>query len=461
MQDAPSHTSAAAYLLFIACLFSTHTSIADEPLIDQLNELIEASFIADRPGGAVIVRKAGHTLVHEAYGMADLELAVPMSTEHRLAVGSITKTFTAAGILSLVEKGKLSLEDDVREILPSLSPGDERITVRQLLNHTSGFPSVLDREDFDILARQYHTVDDLLSLTEGMSLHFSPGAGFRYSDSGYFALGAIIEKISGLTYAEFLKTHVFEPNGLRNTEYGDDKEIIRFRASGYTSEADRLLNATYIDMSVPYAAGAVYSTVEDLANWVDVFRAGRLIGPGLRNEAWTSATLPDGTATGYGLGWEVCEIAGERVFGHGGFIYGFTANLEYFPDAKITIAVMTNQDVGDPEASYLVRRIARLLLTGSAEIQVVELGDSERASFAGVYQYENGDQRQIFERDGGLWSQRNDRAPVRLVPLSSSFLAFPDTEGTYGLEFFRGAGGQPKKVVSRLNCSPTEVAMRR
>jgi CubicO group peptidase (beta-lactamase class C family) len=359
-----------------------------------------------------------------------------------------------------VQEGKLALDDDVREYLPSLSPGEQRMTIEQLLTHTSGLPSAADREDFEAIAKTDLGIEELLALTEGMSMHFPPGTGYRYSDSGYFLLEAVIEQVSGLPYAAFMASQVFEPAGLQHTRYGDGRDILPGRVPGYTRNAQGFIHAPYISMTIPYAAGGIYATVEDLADWIDVLRAGRFIEPELRDRAWSDRSLPDGTRVSYGFGWEVCEIAGERSLGHGGFINGFTANLEHLPDADVTIAVMTNQDTGEPEATYLVRRIARLLLTGEAELQPVALTAVQRAALLGSYRYENGDTRTIFERDGQVLSRRNDSDPVALVPLSAEYLAFPETEGTYGLEFHRNAIGTATRVVTRLNCSPNESAVR-
>lgn len=429
-------------------------------LNERLESLVAHSFQADGPGGVVIVRQHGETLLHQAYGMANLELGVPMTTAHRLAAGSITKPMTAAGILLLVQQGKLGLDDDVRTYLPSVSPGDQAMTIAQLLTHTSGFPSAVDREDFEAITRRHLSLEALLALTNGMEMHFAPGTAYRYSDSGYFLLGAVIESLSGLGYAEFMRTRVFEPAGLSDTLYGDDRQIIPRRASGYSKDETGYINAPYIDMSIPYSAGAIYTTAEDLADWVDALRAGRLFDKELLDRAWTSARLPDGTSTGYGFGWNICEIAGRRAVGHGGFINGFTANLEHLPEPEITIAVLTNQDAGEPEASYLARRIARLLITGGAELHRIRMDEVPGTSLAGTYRYPAGDLRRIFLEDGALWSQRNDREPVKLVPLSETWSAFPDTEGSYGLEFVRDEKGRATSIVTRLNCTPLEVAER-
>jgi D-alanyl-D-alanine carboxypeptidase len=392
--------------------------------------------------------------------MANLELDVPMARDNLLAAGSITKSFTAAAILVLVQRGDLSLDDDVRKYLPDIVAFEAPITIEQLLTHTSGFPNVVDREDFDAISKMELSVSELLSLTNGMPQHFPPGSGYRYSDSGYFLLGAVIESLSGLTYERFVEEQIFGPAGLEHTTYGSERKIIPGRVPGYSKEGDAFINAPHIDMTIPYAAGGVYSTAEDLANWIKVLNGGEFIDPGLLERAWATRTLPDGTAVAYGYGWNICDIAGQRSIGHGGFINGFSASLEYLPVSDITVAVLTNQDAGEPEASYLTRRILRLMLTGNAVLQELQLDASKRNALVGTYRYENGDSRVIFDNDGYLYSRRNDNDPIRLVALSPEFLAFPDTEGTYGLRFTSDSDGAGRIVETRLNCNIQEIARR-
>lgn len=440
----------------VISLASSFIHGSDE-ISEELEELVAASFARQGPGGVVIVRRAGTTILHRAYGMASLELGVAMTTDNRLATGSISKTFTAAAILVLIQRGKLSLDDDVRNYLPDGVAIQEPITIEQLLTHTSGYPNVVDREDFNSIAGMELTPPELLSLTTGMPLHFPPGSSYRYSDSGYFLLGAVIERLSSLPYERFMEEQVFVPAALAQTTYGSEKKILPGRVPGYSKEGDKFINAPYINMTIPYAAGGIYSTAEDLAKWIEVLRGGNFIDPGLLDRAWTEQILADGTGVGYGFGWNICEIAGHRNIGHGGFINGFGASLEYVPDSDITVAVLTNQDAGEPEASYLSRRILRFMLTGNAAIPELQLDASKRNALVGTYRYENGDTRLIFEANGHLFSRRNDNDPIELTAVSTDFLAFPDTQGTFGLKFLRDSDGTARSVETRLNCNFLET----
>ena len=224
---------------------------------DEIDKILSKEFLPHLPGGVVLIAKAGQPIFHRAYGMADLELGLPMKKEHAFKIGSITKQFTAIAILKLVEKGKVNLQSDVRDYYPELPDYGKRITLEQILTHTSGLPTLVDLENFEMLSRQHHSVAELVELTKKEPLRFNPGQGFFYSDTGYILLGGIIERVSGKSYGEFLESEILEPNGLRKTYYGDDSRIIPNRARGYTFHEGQFLNASHIDMSVPHGAGGL------------------------------------------------------------------------------------------------------------------------------------------------------------------------------------------------------------
>jgi D-alanyl-D-alanine carboxypeptidase len=184
---------------------------------DEIDKILSKEFLPHLPGGVVLIAKAGQPIFHRAYGMADLEIGLPMNTEHAFKIGSITKQFTAIAILKLVERGKLDLKSDVRDYYPELPDYGKRITLEQILTHTSGLPSLVDLGTFEMLSRQHHSVVELIELTRTEPLHFNPGQGFFYSDTGYILLGGIIERMSGKSYGEFLESEILEPNGIRRT----------------------------------------------------------------------------------------------------------------------------------------------------------------------------------------------------------------------------------------------------
>lgn len=425
-----------------------------------LDSLAAAAFDPAGPGGVVLVARAGRPLLRAAYGMADLELRVPMRPEHLLGIGSITKQFTAAAILQLVAAGRISLDDDVRDLVPGFDTRGRFITIEQLLTHTSGLPNLVDREDFDTLARQDHTVDELLRLTQGVPLWFEPGQGFRYSDTGYILLGAVIERVSGLPYDEYLEERVLAPLGMSHTRYGHDATIIEGRAKGYSVVDGVIVNAPYLSMTVPHAAGGLFSTVDDLLEWSSALEAGRLIPPDLSRQAWSSRNLPDGTVSGYGFGWKLCTLAGRPTREHGGFINGYLAAAMRLPEDDLDVIVLVNSDADTADAGLLARRLARLALTGDPHPHFISLTADQMAALEGRYRIAPGDVRRIFREDRGLYSQRNDGDPLALVALTPTVLALSGGDGAFRLAFEIGADGRAEAVRTSLRCEPGSTGRR-
>lgn len=421
--------------------------------------VLAPAFQSHRSGGVVLVAKAGDVIFHRAYGLANVELGVPMRIDHVFGTGSITKQFTAIAILQLVEQGALSLEDDARRYVPTLRSNGQPVTIDQLLSHTSGLPNAVDRPDFDAIARLDYTVDQLLALTSGMPMRFAPGSGFHYSDTGYFVLGAIIERISGLPFGTYLDERIFRPLGLDSTWYVDGTRLIPRAATGYSVRRGVLAPPTPISMTVPYAAGGVFSTSGNLWRWQRAVRSGKVVSDALRRRAWRARTLPDGTPSGYGYGWKACTLAGHATIEHGGFINGFQASLLHLPDDDVTVIVLVNNDADVPDAGGTARRLGRLTVTGAAELQPRTLTARERAALTGRYTSSKGDVREIVDDDGVLAELR---AGVRrpLVALSPTQLAWAESEEGVVLTFDTNGSNPSAKYLSALRCEPMDVAAR-
>ena len=427
---------------------------------DEIDKILSKEFLPHLPGGVVLIAKAGQPIFHRAYGMADLELGLPMNKEHAFKIGSITKQFTAIAILKLVEKGKVNLQSDVRDYYPELPDYGNRITLEQILTHTSGLPTLVDLENFEVLSRQHHSVAELMELTKKEPLHFNPGQGFFYSDTGYILLGGIIERVSGKSYGEFLESEILKPNGLLKTYYGDDSRIIPNRARGYTFHEGQFLNASYIDMSVPHGAGGLVSTAEDLLKWDSALRNGTIISKDLLQEAWSPRILPDGIKSGYGYGWKICSCEGQRTIQHGGWINGFTASAITLPDKEFNIIVLVNNDSDKPDAGAIAQRIARFLLTGSTQLKTQTLSQTQRKALVGSYRIDSENIRKISDRDGVFFSQRNDQPPLKLVALSPSELTLDGSEATLILRFKFGTDGRAKEIFLSLSCEPVDHSIR-
>ncbi len=293
-------------------------------------------------GMSVAVVWGRDTIVLKGYGYADLELDAPTPERAIYEVGSITKQFTAVAILKLAEEGKLTLDDDITEYLPDFPTHGHRITLRRLLDHTSGIPGYTEFPEFAQLSVHRLPRDTLVDLIASKPLNFPPGEAMVYSNSGYFLLGLVIQKVSGLPYEEYLRRYLFEPAGMTDSRYCSERAVIKRRANGYDIGPSGLMRAAYLDHTWPYAAGSVCSTAWDLVAWNRALHGGKILAPDFYRELITPGILNDGTRLRYAKGLAVDSMLGRRVIQHGGGIYGFLSDLKYFPDDTLTVAVLIN-----------------------------------------------------------------------------------------------------------------------
>ena len=271
------------------------------------------------PGLSLAVIRSGEAIRAGGYGFASLELSVPVTSETVFQIGSITKQFTATAVMMLVEEGKTGLEESVTHALEGLPAAWEGVTVRHLLDHTSGIKSFTGIPD--VMARLTFlptTRDEVLALVAEEPLEFAPGEQYAYNNTGYYLLGHIIEQVSGQPYADFLRERIFAPLEMNATRVNDLKDILPNRACGYEWAEDRWRNADHISMTWPFSAGALVSTTLDLAKWDAVLGSERLLPKAVWERMWTPAILNDGMKVDYGFGWAVGDYHGRRTVGHGG-----------------------------------------------------------------------------------------------------------------------------------------------
>lgn len=332
------------------------------PVATDIDTLMSRYFKADRPGAIVIVTKDGNAIFRKAYGMANLEQHIALQPEMAMRIGSITKQFTATAIMMLAEQGKLLLTDDIIKYLPGYSTHGATVTIENLLTHTSGIKSYTSLPKFASIARSEMTVQQMLELIQNEPLEFRPGDRFAYSNSGYFLLGAIIEQVSGISYARFMEKNIFAPLQLQHTFYDSNVSVILSRVDGYSKTRHGFDNAEFLSLSIPYAAGALRSSVDDLAHWDAAIVAGKLLRPESWKRMMTSYILSNGKPTGYGYGWFVRKIQGREALEHGGDINGFSGDTMRFPAEGYYIAVLVNSDTQQPDTQTLAEKIAALLL---------------------------------------------------------------------------------------------------
>ena len=407
----------------------------------QIDAAIAPSFAADAPGATVIVVKDGKTILRRAYGVADTATGAALRPEMVMRLGSITKQFTAAAILLLAEERKLSIDDDIRKHLPGYPTHGKRITVEHLLTHTSGIVSFTSKPGEEGRALRDIGVDDMIDFFKNDPLDFEPGSEFRYNNSGYFLLGAIIEAVSGEPYHSFLKRRIFVPLGMKDTAYEGHARRAAPVAVGHSRGEKGFEHAAPLSMSQPYAAGALVSTVDDLARWDAAIASGRLLSPASWRRAFTSYRLNDGKPTGYGYGWETGKVQGEAMVGHGGAINGFTSFALRIPERKVYVAVLSNSDSG-PANPGLVARKAAAVAIGKPYREFVEVALPPDAldAVSGTYDAGEGVQRVFRRAREGLLMQLSGQPPVRLTAASKN--EFFVARGLDWFAFQRDANGK-------------------
>jgi len=312
------------------------------------------------PGVSLAVVRDGKVVLAKGYGLANLELSVSATEDTVYELLSVSKEFTAAAILLLVEEGKVSMDETVPKYLPDSPTAWKDVTVRHLLSHTSGITDYTDIRPFFEMIRQDASPVELMTPVKERPLDFAPGTRWRYSNSNYFVLGMILEKVSGKKYADFLEERIFQPLGMVETRVNNMTDIIPNRASGYHwlgEDADQmpsflsgyhgrknvLQNAVYISPTRKWAAGAIVSSVRDLIKWDAALQTGKLFKRHTVQEMWTPAKLKSGAETDYGLGNELSEARGHRLAGHQDGGLAFNATHLVCVDDKLTVIVLTNQ----------------------------------------------------------------------------------------------------------------------
>jgi CubicO group peptidase (beta-lactamase class C family) len=308
------------------------------------------------PGLALMVIQDGKTTRTSTYGLANIELNVPVTAETVFEIGSITKQFTAAGILLLVQDGKLGLDDPIRLHLKSIPDAWTNITIRNLLTHTSGIKSYTHFPGFEL--RKHLTQKQFIETIGAYPPDFPPGDGWKYSNTGFNLLGYIIENVSGQNYWEYMAARIFRPLGMTNTTDRAPGRVIPHRASGYEQTNHILINRDY-DLTDIFSAGAIVTTLGDLTRWNAALDGDRLLSATTKAQMWTPAKLNNGKLTNYGFGWYVDSLEGHKNIGHSGATSGFSASLQRFPDDRLTVIILTNTD--EQIATTLAKKVATFL----------------------------------------------------------------------------------------------------
>jgi CubicO group peptidase (beta-lactamase class C family) len=337
-----------ALLAFAGLTHAQKTSDVDQAVLQHLER-------TKTPGCSIAIVKDGAVVLSKGYGLANVETDAPATSETVYRIGSLTKPFTAALVMAHVEKGTVKLDDPMRKHLPDLPDAFEKVTVRQLLNHTSGIPSYTDLLSFVSVMRNVGSARAIIDMSVKEKANFAPGEGWKYNNTGYTVLGELVAKLEGKPWEAVVRERISTPLGLTHTQASNPAQIVKNRAAGYVPAKDGVANAPYMDMSWPGSAGVLESTVGDLVKF-DAGYVGKLVKP----ETMKMMTTTSPVSKNYGLGWSLGELSGVPVVAHGGAIPGFNAFIGRVPSKKVTVIVLTNSGAGD--ASTLGRRLIGLTL---------------------------------------------------------------------------------------------------
>ena len=342
-----------AGLAFASVLLASQAAQAD-----RVDEYIKGQMEEHRiPGVALNIIRNGKSVKTAAYGLANVELNVPVSPETVFEIGSITKQFTAAGVLLLAQDGRLSVDDYVNKYLKDTPDAWRNITIRHLLTHTSGIKSYTGLDGFQLW--RHLTQAQFIQAIGAQPMEFQPGESWKYCNTGFNLLGYIIENVSGMDYWDFMSRRVFKPLGMSATTNRLPSLIIPGRAAGYEQTNHVWINRDY-DLTDVFSAGAIASTVGDLAKWAAALDGEDLLTAASKEQMWTPVRLNNGKTREYGFGWSFGEVEGHKDVGHSGSTSGFSASIQRFPNDKLAVIVLTNTD--EEIATTLARKIAALLL---------------------------------------------------------------------------------------------------
>lgn len=319
-------------------------TLTPEELSLKIDQVMSSLAEEDSFTGAVLVAQNGEVLLSQGYGWADHEKQLPNTPETKFRIGSLTKQFTAMAVLLLQAEGRLDVQDPICPYFQECPAAWQEITIHHLLTHASGIPNFTDFRDYRELKATPSTPEQIIARFKEKPLDFKPGEKFRYSNSGYTVLGYIIEQASGQSYDMYVQQHIFEPLQMTSSGYDHNDSSL---ATGYTGAKSRWKQADYIDMSIPFAAGGLYSTIEDLYRWDQALYSDQFVSQELLDLMFTPHVKVPKSDDSYGYGWFIGKLGDQQVTSHMGGIDGFLTLIRRYTDNKVTIIVLSNRDTAD------------------------------------------------------------------------------------------------------------------
>lgn len=414
----------------LALLLAAAVGLAQD--VSRMDQVVE-SYVSNKAFmGSVLVARGDQVLLSKGYGSANLEWNIPNSPATKFRLGSVTKQFTAASILLLEERGKLKTDDPVKKFVPDAPAAWDKITIFHLLTHTSGIPNFTSFPDYASQEPFATTPEKLVGRFRDKPLEFEPGEKWNYSNSGYALLGFVIEKTSGESYEKFVQENIFGPLGMKDSGYDSNSAIIPRRAAGYAPVPgkDGPVNVGFIHMSVPFSAGALYSTTEDLLRWEQGLFGGKLLS------AASLAKMTTPFKNDYACGVEVHTVNGHKVISHGGGIEGFNTFLAYYPEDKLTVVALGNLNGNAPD--QIVARLAAVAHGDKVDLpserKEITLAPKILEQYVGTYEMGSKVNMMITLAGGQLMSQMSGQGKIPLFAKSETtfFPKVVDAEIEFG-----------------------------
>jgi len=427
----------------------------------RIDTFLDTLYPNDGPGAAIAISIEDKIVYENGFGLANIEWSVPMPADAVLPIGSITKQFTAVAILLLIEDDKLEINTPLNEVLDDYPETEQEIFIHHLLSHTSGIKDIAEEAEWDDLVSKERSHEEMFKFFANHSEYIEPGSEWKYGNTGYHLLGWVIEKVSGQPYGEFIAERIFEPLKMTNSTFlRDGSSAISNFATGYDYTDAGVKRGRWIPWSIPYSAGAIMSTVGDMAIWNRAIHQNGFLSPDLYRLATTPTLLNSEEKINYGFGWCVTEYNGEKMIEHGGSIVGYVGYNLVFPEHELSVILLTNGRE-HPRLSIIEKpyHIASLCL-GIDRPPAIALTKEQLKEYCGKYQFV---EKQVIEVTAGKdglqfpWAKA-DRETY--VPIDPDRFTYKDFLTSTVRQFERDADGKIESLQTKNHLSKGKSAIK-
>ena len=405
------------FIVALILSIGTISITLSQSLERQFDQLLNQEFPSSGTGASALVIVDGEIIYHKAFGKANLELDVDMSTNNIFEIGSNTKQFTAVAIMMLAEEGKLNLNDTITKYFNDYPTHGHTIKIHHLLSHTSGLASFTSSDEWYENRNNEMTQEEFMNLFKKTPMLFAPGEKYYYSNTGYFLLGMIIEKISEKPYNDYIDENIFKKVGMKNSTFMNKHKIIKNRAMGHDKIKDKFIKSDEMLDSHAYSAGAILSTTYDLYLWNRAIVQNKLISKESKELAFTNYEISNGKYANYGYGWAINEINGTSTIEHSGGTFGSLSNLIYLPENDVFVVLLSNCVCSSTD--FISTKMAAIAINkpyDNSKINKTKISSSFKEEFVGTYKFDNGSTRVITKENNQIFSQLTNRDKMEIYP---------------------------------------------